>query len=303
MLELILDTNVIFYLMVAVGVIGAMAKVISRFTVRRLVRAAASMQKSTHKLMKLVRSKYEHACMAHDKVDNTEAFVEKFIFEYRTLGLRLHTWQMMQWQSIWFITILTVVGAGAHYFASGAGEMMYRYAMTGIAEIVLLTTIYQLSDERYKLNIVQVYMVDYLENIHAYRYQKMKQNEKEKLNIINPEAFAQTVDKAAAKEALAINIERASDRPKKESGLFGRGESKRASVRKIMKSVPKEENKVKDAEMELDLSDAEDMTDEELASLGDKEVVKEVAKAAETQSEESSLRVDAIRHILEEFLA
>ena len=98
MLEQILNTSVIFYLMIIVGVIGAAAKVISRFTVRKLVRNAANMQKSTHKLIKLVRSKYEHACMAHDKVDNTDAFVEKFIFEYRILGLRLHTWQMMQWQ-------------------------------------------------------------------------------------------------------------------------------------------------------------------------------------------------------------
>jgi len=302
MLEFILESNVIFYLMAIVGFVGVLAKVITRFTVRRLVRSAAVMQKSTHKLMKLVRSKYEHACMAHDKVDNTKAFVDKFIFEYRTLGLRLHTWQMLQRQSIWFTTVLAVIGAGAHYYANGVGEAVYQYAMTGIALDLLLTTIYQLSDEKYQLKVVQVYMVDYLENVHAYRYQKMKQQEKEKLNIINPEAFTQA-DKPASKDALAIHIEKSVEK--------ARSEGKKHPVRNLLKTMPKEERKEKRFSEELELLEAEDLTAEDLELMReDAEKPAEVKasetgreKTAENQAEETSLRVEAIRHILEEFLA
>lgn len=82
------DTNVIFYLMIAVGVIGVLAKLVNQVTLRRLVKASGNMSKSTHKLMKLVRAKYEHACMIHDKVDNVGAFVEKYIYEYRGFLLK-----------------------------------------------------------------------------------------------------------------------------------------------------------------------------------------------------------------------
>ena len=39
---------------------GDTAKIINQFTLTRLVRAAGNMPKSTHRLIKLVRAKYEH---------------------------------------------------------------------------------------------------------------------------------------------------------------------------------------------------------------------------------------------------
>lgn len=113
------DTNVIFYLMIAVGVIGVLAKLVNQVTLRRLVKASGNMSKSTHKLMKLVRAKYEHACMIHDKVDNVGAFVEKYIYEYRGFLFKVHTWRQLEIQSIWFSGILAALGAAGHYLAHG----------------------------------------------------------------------------------------------------------------------------------------------------------------------------------------
>lgn len=81
--EAVAETGIIFYLMLGVGIVGILAKVMNYVTLRKLVNAAGSMSKSTHKLMKLVRAKYEHACMVHDRVENVNAFVEKYIYEYR----------------------------------------------------------------------------------------------------------------------------------------------------------------------------------------------------------------------------
>ena len=55
--ELAANTNVIIYLMVAIGVLGVLAKIVNQLTLRRLVKAAGNMSKSTHKLVKLVRGK------------------------------------------------------------------------------------------------------------------------------------------------------------------------------------------------------------------------------------------------------
>lgn len=115
MLRTMVDYNVMFYVMGVVAAIGVCSKLVSQFALKRLVRASGNMNKSTHKLMKLMRAKYEHACMVSDKVQNVGAFVDKYVFEYRILGLRLHTWQQMQKQTMWMSALLGALGAWMHY--------------------------------------------------------------------------------------------------------------------------------------------------------------------------------------------
>ena len=45
--EVITGTDIMFYLMIAVGVIGGVAKVVNLFTLRRMARAAGNMSMST----------------------------------------------------------------------------------------------------------------------------------------------------------------------------------------------------------------------------------------------------------------
>ena len=172
MFKTMLDTQMIFYLMGVIGGIGILSKLVSEGTLRSLVKAAENMSKSSHRFMKLVRAKFEHACMVSDKVDNVGAFVEKFIHEYRSVGLRLHTWQQLERQSMRFVGILGLIGALLSYSIYGMGEQAFRYGALGAIEMVLLFLICQATDERYKVEMLHVYMVDYLQNVCAHRYQK-----------------------------------------------------------------------------------------------------------------------------------
>lgn len=187
--EVVTSTNILFYFMIAVGAIGVLAKAVNQITLRCLVKAAGNMQKSTHKLIKLIRAKYEHALMLHDKVENAEVFVEKYIYEYRGILLRIHTWRQLEVQSIWFSGILAAFGAAAWYMEKGFCEEMYRYIGIGAAEMVLLYVISQLSDEQYKIEAAKNYMVDYLENVCAQRRRKTRQTDKELINVIHPEGM------------------------------------------------------------------------------------------------------------------
>lgn len=77
MLEtMMVSSGSVMYVMAAVGILGVLAKIVNRMTLYRLIKAAGNMPKSTHKLMKLVKAKYEHACMAHESVENVGVFVE-----------------------------------------------------------------------------------------------------------------------------------------------------------------------------------------------------------------------------------
>ena len=203
--EVITGTDIIFYLMIVVGAIGGIAKVINLFTLHRIARAAGNMSKSTHRLIRLVRAKYEHACMLHDRVENAEAFVEKYIYEYRGLIFRIHTWRQIEIQSIWFAGILAAMGAIGNYFAFGFCERVYQFAAVGTAEMVLLFVISQISDEQYRMEAVKNYMVDYLENVCAYKYRKLRRNEREqkaRIDVIQPDGMtARNEGQASVKES------------------------------------------------------------------------------------------------------
>lgn len=171
------DYDVMFYVMGVVALIGVCSKLVSQFALKRMVRAAGNMNKSTHKLMKLMRAKFEHACMVSDRVQNVSAFVDKYVYEYRVLGLRLHTWQQLQRQAMWACVLLGAMGAGMYYNTYGMGEKVYHYGGIGAALMVLLFLLQAITDEKYLLKSAEVYMVDYLENVCVHRYEKMYQRE------------------------------------------------------------------------------------------------------------------------------
>ena len=74
MLRMIVDKQII---VIALGIFtaaGILSKCMVNGVLARLVRAAGNMNKSNHPLMRLVRAKFEHACMVSEKVENVEVF-------------------------------------------------------------------------------------------------------------------------------------------------------------------------------------------------------------------------------------
>ena len=177
MLETIIARQVVFYVAGAVAAIGIIAKLVAGISLKRLVGASSNMSKSNHALMRLVRAKFEHACMVSDKVQNVRAFVEKYVYEYRIIGLRLHSWRRLERTAIWLYALVCAFGAGAEYYVGGPGDAVYQYAIVGAAGVVVLFLIHIMTDEKYQLEAAKVYMVDFLENTYAHRYVKTNQKE------------------------------------------------------------------------------------------------------------------------------
>lgn len=214
MLQTIANTNIIVYFMAAVGVLAVFAKLVSHMTLKRLVRASSNMAKSTHRLIKLVRSKYEHTCMIYDTVENVDSFLEKYIHEYRVFGLHLHTWRQLERQLIWAAGILGALGAFASFSVNGYSDIVYQYGAGGLAEMVCLLVLYQLTDEDYKIETAKNYMIDYLDNVYSHRFTKVRHEQKEqreRLDVISPDVIPMT-PASEQKDPLAIHIE---GKPKK----------------------------------------------------------------------------------------
>lgn len=321
------DTNAIVYLMTAVGILGVLAKIINQLTLHRLVKAAGNMPKSTHRLIKLVRAKYEHACMIHDSVENIDAFVEKYIYEYRGFLFRIHTWRQIELLSVWFAGILAALGAALNYLSSGFSESVYQYIAGGLAEMVLLSVIIRLSDEPYKVNAVKMYMVDYLDNICAFRLRRQRTSERESIDVIAAESSAKSafqtevqeseqedapvVSKAASGKSRSRGILRSSSKAEaqeargrevraQESG----GQEARGKVSRAGESGDPEEVKYAETDKESRLSiniEGEPRTAEKGEAA--RQAVRRAVNERNEEEDRPVLREETIRQILEEFLA
>ena len=177
MLELMLDSHVIYVLMGMSAFAGVVSKVVVGRTLRKLVAAAESMGKSNHPLMRLVRAKFEHTCMISEKVENVGVFVDKYLYEYRVGGVRLHAWRRLQMAGAGLCLILGGVGAIISYRIKGATEQTAMIGGTGVAMALIVFLVHMLTDEEYRLEAVRNYMVDYLENIYQHRYEKTYKKE------------------------------------------------------------------------------------------------------------------------------
>lgn len=318
------DTNTIVYLMTAVGILGVLAKIINQLTLHRLVKAAGNMPKSMHRLIKLVRAKYEHACMIHDSVENIDAFVEKYIYEYRGFLFRIHTWRQVELLSVWFAGILAALGAALNYLSTGLSESVYQYIAGGLAEMVLLSVIIRLSDEPYKVNAVKMYMVDYLDNICAFRLRRQRTSERESIDVIAAESSAKSafqaeaqesepekaaVSKAASAKSRSRGILKSGSKTQEARAREGgaqdtRGQESRGKVSLAGDSGDPEEVKYAETDKESRLSiniEGEPRTAEKGEAA--RQAVRRAVNERNEEEDRPVLREETIRQILEEFLA
>lgn len=292
MLETIMNSYAIFWVMGVVAGAGIICKIITAFTLKRLVRAAGKMGKSSQKLMKLVKAKFEHAFMLSDRVDNVGAFVEKYLYEYRVFGLRLHTYRYFVKQSVWLLGILGLAGMFVSYGQAGMEESTFRYGAIGGAAMVLMFLVRISSDEEHQLEVVKTYMIDYLENICAPRYSKQQALKYQRMENV----MYETIVEAAKEEVM-------------EQDAHNRDpEMKELKISDEVQKPKMEENKIPEPEMEPEeclqpeIKNIE-LNKEETASEKSVEADKDKKCETEPEQERRIPQEVILREILEEFLA
>lgn len=340
MLELMLDRHVIYVLMGMSAFAGVVSKVVVGRTLRKLVAAAESMGKSNHPLMRLVRAKFEHTCMISEKVENVGVFVDKYLYEYRVGGVRLHAWRRLQMAGAGLCLILGGVGAIISYRIKGATEQTAMIGGTGVALALIVFLVHMLTDEEYRLEAVRNYMVDYLENIYQHRYEKTYK--KEVLAEEARSAEARIAESARTQETAGMVVESA--RTQESAGMeenvrmtAGAGMTRNARMQESVKmadtaselrraegdNLPGESVNQKNQESKQEFPGSMDsllwaMYKTEPLQVEDDRKVKKAAisqktgktekiektiESEETKAQDEANRNQRIREILEEFMA
>lgn len=186
MLEMLLDKKLLFVLMGMLTGLGVADKCIVSMTMKRMIEAAGSMSKSNHPLMRLVRAKFEHACMISDTVENVGVFVDKYLYEYKVCGLRLHSLRRLEKMCSGLLIVTGLAGAGITCQVYGMGDEALRMGAAGCGLGILVWLFHLTTDENYCMEMAKNYMVDYLENVCLRKYEKMSQKERTvRVNIEN----------------------------------------------------------------------------------------------------------------------
>lgn len=274
MLEMIMDRHLQFVLLGAVASIGLISKIITGVTLKKLVWAAANMGKSTHPLMRLIRAKYEHACMVSDRVQNVEVFVEKYIYEYRIAGLSLHSWRRLEKGTAWICAAIGVLAALGEYVLHGMNDQVLRNGAFGLAAGVILFALRVSVDENYRLQAIRTYMVDYLDNFCARKYEKSREKSMPKYEESVPEIMPE--EKQEMKQEPV---------PELKSENIPVKEPPRDSIRETIR-------------------EAEKIPEREAEKVSEREPAREpVTKPASARQDKNVSKEVLIREILEEYLA
>ena len=207
MLKMIVEKQVLLIIAGVFMALGIGSKCVVDATLRKLVYGAGNMNKSTHPFIRLVRAKFEHACMISEKVENVGVFVDKYLYEYRVLGIRLHTLRRMERISAVLCICCGVTGAGLQYVQDGGmTDVVLKTGAIGIGAGIFVFLFHLTTDEKYKLQVARNYMVDYLENICLHRYEKAYRKEKEESQKMKEKVVAASADVSMSKN-MAVNGE------------------------------------------------------------------------------------------------
>lgn len=213
MLEMMLESHAVYVAMGILAAAGILSKCVVNVTLKRLVRASGSMSKSNHPLMRLVRAKFEHACMISDTVGNVDVFVDKYLFEYKVAGVRLHSLRRMEKAAAGACIVVGILGSVLWYSAFGMGEPVLELAGVGAALGIFVYLFHLTTDEEYRFEAIHNYMVDYLENVCLHKYEKNRQRAEQPRvlrNVENAEAVKESempqIKAEAVQESEALQV-------------------------------------------------------------------------------------------------
>ena len=306
MLELMLDRHVIYVLMGMSAFAGVVSKVVVGRTLRKLVAAAESMGKSNHPLMRLVRAKFEHTCMISEKVENVGVFVDKYLYEYRIGGVRLHAWRRLQMAGAGLCLILGGVGAIISYRIKGATEQTAMIGGTGVALALIVFLVHMLTDEEYRLEAVRNYMVDYLENIYQHRYEKTYKKEVLAEEARSAEARIEESARTQENAGMTKNTRMPENAGRAEGDNLP-GESVNQKKQEPKQEFPGSMDSLLWAMYKTEPLQVEDDRKVKKTAISQKpgktEKIEKTIESEETKAQDEANRNQRIREILEEFMA
>lgn len=162
MIRTIIETNVLLYVMTAVGALG----ILCQFTISRrygkLIRETSDEQLEKKEFIKQLRHRFRTSQKRNNNETNVSVFVRRQLMEYRFFHMSFHQWKRLA--AGLFLASMAVAAAGWMYCSRT--DLLHTYgrnilwASAGVAAGTVLAALW--TDLPYKSNRLRLRMEDYL---------------------------------------------------------------------------------------------------------------------------------------------
>lgn len=167
MLETFVKQWGIFYVIMAMCIIGLMGKLYESRLYRRLLRAVENPDRTEHPLVKQLKLKFKNRNQLEHKINNIDAFVETSLFRYKTKFASLEQLRTFGTRSLLLCVLAGCAGVFLclHYHME-TYRVLYHALISSIAVTGLEFFELQLANQS-KRKMLVTFLKDYLENVLA----------------------------------------------------------------------------------------------------------------------------------------
>lgn len=172
MVQQLYDNYIFIYGMAGLCALGTILKIIVSHTYKRLIKASDNMGSTNHKLMKLMKMKFEAYYKLKIGVNNVDSFVDKYVYRHKICGIHLYTWENIGGQLLILCLLAGTVGSvlGLAYDC-GKNDILVTF-FAGVFTSSLLIVVESFINLGAKKSILKANITDYLENFLKVRLEQ-----------------------------------------------------------------------------------------------------------------------------------
>jgi hypothetical protein len=172
MVQKLFEEYVFIYSMAGLCLLGILLKIMVSRTYKRLIKASDNMGSTKHKLMKLMKMKFEACYKLKIGVNNVDSFVDKYVYKHKVCGIHLYTWENLGGQLLVLCllvgTVSSVLGLA---YECGKEAILFTF-FTGVLTSSLLIIFESFINLSAKKNVLKANISDYLENFLKVRLEQ-----------------------------------------------------------------------------------------------------------------------------------
>ncbi|HHT98415.1 MAG TPA: hypothetical protein GXZ90_11045 [Clostridiales bacterium] len=171
MFQYLLKESIFIYSFIGLTSIGLVVRLILNISYNDLLNNSFAMGDTENKLLKHIKKKYETCFNLDMTVYNVDTFVDKSVYQNRSCGILLSTWETISGQILLMQAIsLPIIAVWGILLECGQDTVLFTIAM-GLLLTGVLIIVDRFINLNYKKTHIKINILDYLDNFYYAKLQ------------------------------------------------------------------------------------------------------------------------------------
>ncbi len=159
-----LQTGKVLYVLTGICVLGIISKLVTSSLYKRLIKETENMALTKNKNLQSLKQRTEHVFLISRNLHNTNAYIEKQLYNFRFMNLSLDGWDNLAVQAMILCFLVGGIAAFGTYWYRIDSYYIVLYGSMGILAGLLLVLVDNSVNISLKRQQLSDCLVDYMEN-------------------------------------------------------------------------------------------------------------------------------------------